>query len=121
LASAHSGVVGELAEVAAEHPDTDRAGLRVPERRRHLLDTAVLHHLMWSEGQTQFASEIRLRVSKFGATPEDRSRSRIEVSVQPVNGEKPSNVIDIHEQAAFDARRARLIAQNPTSGNPQAE
>lgn len=41
-----------------------------------LLDTAVLHAAFWS-GRTSVASELRLRVAKFGATPEDRARLRI--------------------------------------------
>lgn len=42
-----------------------------------LLDTAVLHGLYWS-GHTSHAAELRLRVAKFGATPEDRARLRIQ-------------------------------------------
>lgn len=41
-----------------------------------LLDTAVLHARYW-RGDTKLASELRLRVAKFGATPEDRARLRI--------------------------------------------
>lgn len=41
-----------------------------------LLDTAVLHARLWS-GNASAAAELRLRVAKFGATPEDRARLRI--------------------------------------------
>lgn len=41
-----------------------------------LLDTAVLHGSFW-RGETKVAAELRLRVAKFGATPEDRARLRI--------------------------------------------
>ena len=41
-----------------------------------LLDTARIHALFWM-GKTSVASELRLRVAKFGATPEDRARLRI--------------------------------------------
>ena len=41
-----------------------------------LLDTALLHAKFWN-GATSIASELRLRVAKFGATPEDRARLRI--------------------------------------------
>jgi hypothetical protein len=41
-----------------------------------LLDTAYLHARYW-RGDVKLASEIRLRVAKFGATPEDRARLRI--------------------------------------------
>jgi hypothetical protein len=36
-----------------------------------------MHHAMWSKGQWTLAAEVRLRVAKFGATPEDRARLRI--------------------------------------------
>lgn len=42
-----------------------------------LLDTAVLHAEFWS-GKMSVAAELRLRVAKFGATPEDRARLRIQ-------------------------------------------
>lgn len=41
-----------------------------------LLDTALLHARFWS-GNLSLAGELRLRVAKFGATPEDRARLRI--------------------------------------------
>lgn len=47
-----------------------------------LLDTAALHNMMWSNQQWGLANEIRLRVAKFGATPEDRARLRMQF-VQP--------------------------------------
>jgi hypothetical protein len=42
-----------------------------------LVDTALMHHTMWSKGRWEFAAEIRLRVAKFGATAEDRQRLRM--------------------------------------------
>ncbi|MDR1265921.1 MAG: hypothetical protein LBK42_10290 [Propionibacteriaceae bacterium] len=44
-----------------------------------LLDTALMHHAMWRNQRWEFASEIRLRVAKFGATPEDRMRLKAEI------------------------------------------
>lgn len=41
-----------------------------------LLDTALIHAEMWA-GNLGVAGELRLRVAKFGATPEDRARLRI--------------------------------------------
>ncbi|HTF53581.1 MAG TPA: hypothetical protein VK735_39565 [Pseudonocardia sp.] len=41
-----------------------------------LLDTAMLHAKFWN-GDMKVAAELRLRVAKFGATPEDRARLRI--------------------------------------------
>lgn len=42
-----------------------------------LLDTALMHTAMWSKGQWTLAAEVRLRVAKYGATPEDRARLRM--------------------------------------------
>lgn len=42
-----------------------------------LRDTARLHALYWL-GDVRVAPELRLRVAKFGATPEDRARLRIQ-------------------------------------------
>lgn len=44
-----------------------------------LLDTAMLHHEFWS-GNASVAAELRLRVAKYGATPEDRARLRMQVA-----------------------------------------
>jgi hypothetical protein len=43
-----------------------------------LLDTALLHARLWS-GEASVAAELRLRVAKFGATPEDRARLRMSI------------------------------------------
>ena len=42
-----------------------------------LLDTALIHARFWM-GNLSLAGELRLRVAKFGATPEDRARLRIQ-------------------------------------------
>lgn len=42
-----------------------------------LMDTAVIHSDFWG-GARGLAAELRLRVAKFGATPEDRARLRIQ-------------------------------------------
>ena len=55
-----------------------------------LLDTALMHDAMWSRGQWTLAAEVRLRVAKFGATPEDRARLRIQVE-QPPTKPKPAS------------------------------
>ena len=57
--------------LSAEYTETDWA---------FLMDTAYLHALYW-KGDTKVAAELRLRVAKFGATPEDRARLRIQFAV----------------------------------------
>lgn len=53
--------------LSAEFTATDWSELR---------DTALLHARFW-RGDVRLAGELRLRVAKFGATPEDRARLRI--------------------------------------------
>lgn len=48
-----------------------------------LIDTALMHHTMWLKGRWEFASELRLRAAKFGATPEDRARLRLQIAPEP--------------------------------------
>ena len=43
-----------------------------------LMDTAILHARLWMDGDVTVMAELRLRVAKFGATPEDRARLRIQ-------------------------------------------
>ena len=57
--------------LAAEYTETDWA---------FLMDTAYLHAQYW-KGDIKVAAELRLRVAKFGATPEDRARLRIQFAV----------------------------------------
>ncbi|MCL2089857.1 MAG: hypothetical protein FWH11_01300 [Micrococcales bacterium] len=43
-----------------------------------MLDTALLHAAVWGSGDFTKLPELRIRVAKFGATPEDRARLRIQ-------------------------------------------
>ena len=54
-----------------------------------LIDTALMHHTMWSKNKWEFAAELRLRAAKFGATPEDRARLKIEID-SPGAARKPA-------------------------------
>jgi hypothetical protein len=45
----------------------------------YLLDTALMHHVMWVSGNFERAAEVRIRVSNFGATPLDRLRLKLEI------------------------------------------
>ena len=44
----------------------------------YLTDTARLHTEYW-QGNLRLGGELRLRAAKFGVTPEDRARLRIQV------------------------------------------
>lgn len=63
-----------------------------------LLDTALLHHVMWTKGRWEFASEVRLRAAKYGATPEDRMRLKLKIETpldgQPSTSETPRSTSD---------------------------
>ncbi|MEU9011522.1 hypothetical protein AB0D12_17430 [Streptomyces sp. NPDC048479] len=70
-----------------------------------LIDTALMHHTAWTKGKWEFLSEVRLRSSKYGATPEDRARLKIKVddpTSKPATPPHAGNVSDIN------SRRARL-------------
>lgn len=68
-----------------------------------LLDTAVLHADFWL-GNRSVASELRLRAAKFGATPEDRARLKIEVG----DPDKPLAPKRLQPRLARD-REARVL------------
>ena len=67
-----------------------------------LLDTALLHAQLWN-GDGSVAAELRLRVAKFGATPEDRQRLRLAVK-SPEAGEAQAQ-----PRRAAPQRRARIL------------
>lgn len=67
-----------------------------------LIDTAVLHAEFWL-GNRAHAGELRLRAAKFGATPEDRARLKLEV------GEPPAPTSRGLQPKAVKDRRQRLL------------
>lgn len=70
-----------------------------------LLDTALMHNTMWAQGKWEFASEVRLRLAKFGATPEDRMRLKVQIKTpSDVAASSSGTVADI------SSRRARLTS-----------
>jgi hypothetical protein len=66
-----------------------------------LLDTAVLHAEFWL-GNQGVAGELRLRVAKFGATPEDRARLKFTVG-------EPDKPLAPARLRASRSRRERLL------------
>lgn len=73
-----------------------------------LFDTALMHHTMWSKGRWEFASEVRLRLAKFGATPEDRMRLKLKVTTPSDEAKRPAPVSDGGSVSDIASRRARL-------------
>ena len=67
-----------------------------------LLDTAFLHSELWN-GTIGVAAELRLRVAKFGASPEDRMRLKLKI-------DSDAQAVTEQEQSLTDERKARLRA-----------
>lgn len=73
-----------------------------------LLDTALLHQQLWALGDTRVLPELRLRVAKFGATPEDRARLRVQFAQADVSESQAERVAG--EKRAHGSRaRARAV------------
>lgn len=69
-----------------------------------LIDTALMHNAMWTGGHWTLAAEVRLRVAKFGATPEDRARLRIQFADAEEKDEKRAS----RNASSARARRGAL-------------
>jgi hypothetical protein len=69
-----------------------------------LVDTAIMHAEFW-RGDRRQAAELRLRVAKFGATPEDRARLHLEVTRAVTDSPRVAPVVT-------DDPRARLKLVN---------
>jgi hypothetical protein len=90
-----------------------QAAVFTPTDWDFLLDTALMHHTMWSKGRWEFASEVRLRVAKFGATIEDRARLRLEVESPAAARRAAAAARPATGEAAVTSlasRRARLMS-----------
>jgi hypothetical protein len=74
-----------------------------------LLDTALMHHTMWTKGRWEFASELRLRVAKYGATPEDRMRLKIKIET-PASASPTAQAAAAGTVTDIKSRRARLTS-----------
>jgi hypothetical protein len=72
-----------------------------------LLDTAVLHGRFWAGDMASTAGELRLRVSKFGATPEDRMRLRMSFAAADEADARRATPADAARQRYGDLRVLR--------------
>jgi hypothetical protein len=68
-----------------------------------LRDTAFIHAQYWS-GKMALAGELRLRTAKFGATPEDRLRLRIQFA-QAINEEVTASTKIVSARDRFPGMR----------------
>lgn len=66
-----------------------------------MLSTALLVHQFWLNGHWTLAAEIRLREAKFGATPEDRARLRIQFAeADEADSKRPEGSLESSQRAA---------------------
>jgi hypothetical protein len=72
-----------------------------------LLDTALIHNRFWN-GDMRVAGELRLRAAKFGATPEDRARLRIQVTT--------ADEVEAKAEARGNVPASRQRYQRPQAG-----
>ncbi|WP_199173868.1 hypothetical protein [Brachybacterium sp. UMB0905] len=73
-----------------------------------LLDTAILHAMLWGNGDTSALPELRIRVAKFGATPEDRARLRMQFAdADAADSKRPTKTSSARE------RRAKISVISP--------
>lgn len=84
-----------------------------------LLDTAVLHAEFWL-GNRSLAAELRLRAAKFGATPEDRARLKIEIG-DPDTPPKPGATARLQTKETKSRRTRLLRAVGDDSGESADE
>lgn len=77
-----------------------------------LLDTALLHAQVWAEGKLSMMAELRLRVAKFGATPEDRARLRMQfAAADEADANRP-----VSSRPSARERRGALVALPTPAG-----
>ena len=72
-------------------PQADEFG---PTDWDFLMDTALLHAEVWGSGNLDRMPELRLRVAKFGATPEDRARLKMQYADLEVKEDAAERAIE---------------------------
>ena len=81
-----------------------------------LLDTALLHASVWS-GDMSAMAELRIRVAKFGATPEDRARLRIQFADADERDRRGARRNGDAQDAAEEPKDSRSRYGNVTTAN----
>ena len=77
-----------------------------------LLETALLHR-RFVKGDASVAAELRLRVAKFGATPEDRMRLKIAIQAPRSAGAQPAveqGAVSAATPRAGTGRKERILS-----------
>jgi len=87
----------------------------------HLLETALLHNMLWSPknptskfgavSATQLAAEIRQRVTKLGATIEDRMKLRMSITTPQSEKDKEDRLqAEVKQAVDYMTNLAHLAA-----------
>lgn len=91
----------------AESPQAEHFGVTDWD---FLMDTALCHYDVWSNGNLDRLSELRTRVAKFGATPEDRARLRMQFAeADEADSRRPKQ----EDVSARDRRKGLKVVDFP--------
>lgn len=83
-----------------------------------MVDTAYMHHMMWTNGRWDFASEVRLREAKYGIMPDDRKRLGFRYKPEPdavEPGDTPAEGGNA-SVTSIEARRKRITKREAKPG-----
>ncbi|MDF2578447.1 MAG: hypothetical protein K0S49_26 [Microbacterium sp.] len=76
----------------------------------YLAETALIHAHFW-KGDMRVASELRLREAKYGFTPEDRARLRLQFAIANTAEIEAKERLDAHQAPGSARDRARGITR----------
>jgi len=76
----------------------------------YLLETAIVHSRHWHGLDMKAASELRMRMSRFGVTPEDRAKLRIITVDADTREEKAREAAERNARVPIVGESRRLTA-----------
>lgn len=93
----------------ASSPQADQFG---PTDWDFLIDTALIHADVWS-GNLDRLNELRIRVAKFGATPEDRARLKMQYAEAEIAEDRASERRERRERTAASGKGGGKAKADP--------
>lgn len=86
----------------------------------YLLETSVMHAKFWlGIDQAKMASELRQRVAKYGATPEDRAKLRIVLVSADEAAERAAEAAEYNTKRGYSADAVRRLTSIPGFKNEE--
>ncbi len=80
----------------------------------YLLETSVIHAKFWlGIDQAKMAAELRQRVAKYGATPEDRAKLRIVLVSADEAAERAAEAAEANKKRGYSADATRRLTSIP--------